>query len=39
LEALQGEWMPAERRASLAEWLVYWDESGRDGRGVVRVAD
>ncbi|HSZ04968.1 MAG TPA: hypothetical protein VK778_07180, partial [Solirubrobacteraceae bacterium] len=33
------DWMSVERRAFLAGRFAYWDEWGRDGRGIVRVAD
>lgn len=33
------DWMSAERRAFLAGRFAYWDEWGRDGRGLVRIAD
>jgi hypothetical protein len=33
------DWMPAERRTFLAARFAYWDEWGRDGRGLVRIAD
>jgi hypothetical protein len=35
----RSDWMSVERRAFLAGRFGYWDEWGRDGGGIVRIAD